>query len=301
MYPRWKFSEKYGAELFKNKKMVHEKLGRWKFIYTINDYQYRGRLTPISKEYSRENIIILGDSYSFGTGVNDGEEYASIMAEKLQGQYNVINLSVGGWGLTQQIRRYYEFGKLYLPKIVILQFCRNDPRDNFKNKVVIIENGKLKFQNSSNTINWIKKYLSNSIIQKSQIYNLFRDNLYRLLAKKIINEDIALYRKSDGTGNEVLPEEQFYNELLEIFVNDLNQKDVAVIMISVDNQLSSYPAIKSKVSELNSKKLIDYIEVMSWLKKVKNYATPEGHRWGKIAHNIIGVNMAEIIKMEYSE
>ena len=180
MHPRWKFSEKYGSELFRNTKMVHERPGHWKFIYTINDYQYRGKLTPISEKYSKDNIIILGDSYSFGQGVNDGEEFAAILGKELQGQFNVINLSVGGWGLTQQIRKYYEFGRLYSPKIVLLQFCNNDPRDNFKNRVVSVENGEFKFHNSSTFINRIKKYLSGSAIQKSQIYNLFRNDLYQI-------------------------------------------------------------------------------------------------------------------------
>ena len=301
LYPRWKFSEKYGAELYGNTQMVHEQPGRWKFIYTINDYQYRGKLIPILEKYSKKNIIILGDSYSFGTGVNDGEEFSAVMAEGLQDQFNVINLSVGGWGLTQQIRKYYEFGQLYLPNIVVLQFCKNDPRDNFLNKVAIIENGKLNFQSSNNSISWIKKYLSTSLIQKSQIYNLFRQMLYLFFKNKIIKKDIAVYKKSDGIAHETSPEEQFYNELLELFVNDLNQKGVSVIMISVDNQLDSYPAIKAKVSELNSKKLIDYVEVMSWLKNMTNYQTPEGHKWGVKAHKIIGVKMAETILLTYLE
>jgi hypothetical protein len=299
MYPRWKFSEKYGAELIENAQMVHERPGRWKFIYTINKYQYRGKLTPISGKYDRENIIVLGDSYSFGTGVNDGEEFASVMAQKLKSRNNVINLSVAGWGLTQHIRRYYEFGQLYFPKIVILQFCNNDPRDNFTNKVVFIENGEFQFQNSNNSINWVKKYFSDSIIQKSQIYNLIRDYLYRIFTNTQIEKEAKSYKEHYEIDDKYLAEEQFYNELLELFVKDLNQKGIKVIMISVDNELDVYPNIKAKVSELNSNKLIDYLEVMSWLRDVSDYGTPEGHAWGEKAHKIIGKNLAETIRIKY--
>ena len=298
LHPRWKFSEKYGFELFENTQMVHERPGHWKFIYTINDFKYRGKLTPISGKYSKKNIIILGDSHSFGTGVNDGEEFAAVMGKELQDEFNVINLSVGGWGLTQQIRRYYEFGQLYLPKIVLLQFCENDPRDNFKNKVVIIENGKFKFQNSSNSINEIKKYLSESIIQKSQIYNLFRNDIYWFFANQKINKNIGLYKEDRGFDDETLPEEQFYNELLELFIIDLNQKGITVMMISVENELDFYPTIKTKVSELISKELIDYLEVISWLKNISDYNTPEGHPWGGEAHSIIGRKIAKAILLK---
>lgn len=64
--------------------MIQACPGKWKFTYTINEYQYRGRMIPISNSYEKENIIILGDSYSFGHGVNDREEYAAIMANKLK-------------------------------------------------------------------------------------------------------------------------------------------------------------------------------------------------------------------------
>ena len=140
--------------------MINACPGRWEFTYTTNEYQYRGLPVPISNIYEKENIIVLGDSYSFGQGVNDGDEYPAIIDAQLKEDFNVINLSVGGWGLTQQIRRYYEFGQLYSPKIVLLQFCANDPHDNFKNMVTIIENGRFKFQNSNNTINFVKKFLS---------------------------------------------------------------------------------------------------------------------------------------------
>ena len=60
-------------------------------------------------ENFKPNIVLLGDSYTFGFGVNDGNEFAAVMSRELSSDYNIINTGVGGWGLTQQIRRYYEF------------------------------------------------------------------------------------------------------------------------------------------------------------------------------------------------
>ena len=53
--------------------------------------------------------------------------------------YNVINLGGSGWGLTQEIKRFYEFGQLYHPKVIILQFDETDPKDNFNYKLVEVE------------------------------------------------------------------------------------------------------------------------------------------------------------------
>lgn len=111
--------------------MIQELPGKWRFTYKINEYGYRGASVGISSKYFETNIVILGDSYSFGHGVQDGEEYAAVMNGILKEHYNVINLAVGGYGLTQEIRRYYAFGQLYQPRLVLLQFAENDPEDIF--------------------------------------------------------------------------------------------------------------------------------------------------------------------------
>jgi len=301
MYPRWEFSAKYGSVLFGNCKMVETYPGRWKFTYTINDYQYRGRLIHVSNAYDKENIVILGDSYSFGSGVNDGDEYPALIANKLKNYYDVINLSVGGWGLTQQIRRYYEFGQLYSPKIVLLQFCVNDPSDNFRNMVTTVENGRFKFRNSNKILvrKLAQKYLSKSIIQKSQLYNIIKKTAYDLVKGTAEKKGKLSYVQTQSHEKTISPEEQFYNELLELFAKDMNQKGIYLVMISVNGDLDKFPDIKSKVSDLSSTGLVDYYEVMPWFENVTDYSSPEGHLWGKKAHYILGEMLSKIIKTYY--
>ena len=298
MYPRWKFSPEYGYVLYGNTTMVHERPGRWRFTYTTNEYQYRGKSIPISNRYDKPNIVILGDSYSFGAGVNDGDEYAAIMNEELEEHFNVVNLGVGGWGLAQEIRRYYEFGQLYSPRVVVLQFATNDPTDNFNNRVTTVEDGKFRFRNSNSTINWLKKYLSHSIIQNSQLYNLFRDTLYRYFKANIIEREKLTF--GEAYSGESPPEETFYNDLLEMFADDLNKKGVSLLMIAVNGQLDRFPYIKEKVNNLDRRGVLQYYEVKEWFKDITNYGSPEGHAWGKKAHHIVGAKLAQIIKRNHT-
>ena len=301
MYPRFKFSLEYGTMLYKNQKIIQSCPGHWKFTYNINDYGYRGKLIPISNSYDKKNIVILGDSYTFGYGVNDGEEYASVMSKRLEKEFNIINLGVGGWGLTQQIRRYYEFGQLYSPKIVVLMYSSNDPKDNLKNKVTIIDNGRFRFQNSNNTINWIKKYLSHFIIQKSQLYNFIKGRLYKFFEKRIVNEEIKKSKINSKIKDETPYKEKFYNDLLEVFANDLKEKEIDFIMISVPDQINRFENIKNKVTELDSQGIINYIEITPWFKNFSNNLnlySPEGHP-GKDWHYIISKNLSEIILNKY--
>ena len=293
-FPRAEYSAEYGFMNYKNTKIVNEKRRKWRFVYTTNQFRNRGKPVLISNEYDIPNIIILGDSYSFGIGVNDGEEYASIMTNNLKGKYNVVNTAVGGWGLTQQIRRYYEFGQLYSPKIVLLQFCLNDLNDNYNNQVTIIENGKFKFIDSKSDINWIKKYLSASFIQKSQIYSLVRNSIYIYFAQRHMQSAVKKMAQEVKTNN-IPVREQFYNDLLEMFANDLKRRGIRLIMISVNDQLRKAPHVKAKVLDLDARGLLDYIEVADFFVGVTDYSSLQGHIWGKKAHHILGEKLSEII------
>lgn len=294
MYPRWQFSSKYGAMLFPDREMVHERPGQWRFIYTTNANQCRGELIPISNSYERQNVLVLGDSYSFGNGVDDDEVYAAVLSEELGDGYDTVNLSVGGWGLTQHIRRFYEFGRLYDPSVVIVQFCNNDPRDNYKNGVTTIENGKFVFRNSTFGLNFLKRFLSDSKIQKSQLYNLIRDPLYTRFARRTLTD--AMRRAGEADPDSVPVEERLYNELLELFARDLNERGISLIVISVDGQMSSFPFIEEMVGELDSEGLLIYCGVLDWFEGKPHPQSPEGHIWGREAHRIIGTELAAVIR-----
>ena len=293
LYPRWESSRQYGWVLFANTKTIHETPGKWRFIYTINEYSYRGAPVPISNTYTKPNVVVLGDSYAFGIGVNDDDVFAPVMTRSLRDRVSVINLGVPGWGLTQEIRRYYEFGQLYQPAYVILQFCENDPDDNFESLVTVIKNGRFAFQDTQLIERLgILKHLSDSIIQRSQLYNFVR-RLTQRSRDPIVRQRQAV--QYDETKNSTPPDQRFYCELLDLFARDLKEKSVHLIMIAADNGLDKFPIIRSKIGELDSSGLLVYCEVGEWLKGIGDYGSPEGHRWGFGAHQVIGRRLSELI------
>lgn len=278
--------------------MVHERPGRWRFVYTINEHGMRGESIPLSNRVDVPNIVVLGDSYSFGSGVNDGEEFPARLMAELEGQYRVVNTGVGGYGLTQQIRRFYEFGRLYAPSLVVLQFCANDPHENLQDEVTQIEDGHFVFQDSDRRFNPYKRWLSESaLLQRSQVYAFLR-SLYDIWKQRgEVSDPAAPQRQFGANGTD---EEQFYNQLLEAFATDLNRRGIPLLMISVTHQLQKFPSIWQKVHELDEADLLDYREVGDWLEPGHSYGSPEGHLWGVEAHDIIARHLAEIIRRDYS-
>lgn len=298
LHPRLQYSEDYGFTLYRNTRMVNGIPGGFRFYYTVNEYGYRGIPVPPAPEKGRVRIVVLGDSYGFGIGVPDGEEFASVLRNELGDGFDVINLSVGGYGLTQEIRRYYEFGRLYQPKAVILQFCANDPLDNLQNMVTEVQSDSFVFRKTNNSVAWLKQYLSRSPIQMSQLYNFLRDRVYDLVSRQQVVDARINVRKelrSDG-GGAITPEQSFYNSLLETFARDLHRNRVRFIMISVNGQLDQIPFIRRKVGELSLKGDMEYVDVAPWFEGLKDFGSPEGHSWGSKAHSVIGTNLAKIIR-----
>jgi hypothetical protein len=295
IYPAMKYSAEYGAVLYENEVIVHKRPRNFTFKYTINDLGYRGPATPISNTYEKPNLLILGDSFSFGTGVNDGDEYASVLREELKDKYNVINLGVGGWGLTQQIRRFYEFGVLYQPKIVILQFFHNDPVDNLNNQVTVIEDGRFKFQDSNSNTNWAKKFISHSLIQKSQLYTMLRTGALHFFKHKIDEAQ----KKEFAERNQIMEipaEEKYHVDLLKLFAADLKEKGIKLYAYSVNEALPLFPYIESSMKEMDKNGEFDFIDIDPWFKTPEDVEpSPAGH-YGTRWNTIMGKNLAEYVR-----
>jgi hypothetical protein len=296
LYPRYQFSSEYGLIPFADVTMVHGIPRRFEFRYTVNAMHSRGEVVEPHKS-GLPAVVVLGDSYSFGMGVSDGDEYPTVMRSYLlSGRVaDVVNLGEPGWGLTQEIRRYYDTGAAYDPRIIVLQFCANDPFDNLDNRVTVVENGEFKFVDSANSLNVAKKYLSRSFVQRTQLYNFFRTRASHLVLDRITQQKATKLNaaSSDTAKADVVPGvERAYIELLVTFAAKLHGEGRALWVIAVDHQLEQFPHIRQAVHDLDTRGELRYIEVVEWLTGAGPYASPEGHVWGVRAHHIIGRHLA---------
>lgn len=296
LYPRYQFSPEYGLIPFADVVMVHGIPRKFEYRYTINAYQCRGEIPPPEPQ-TLPTVLILGDSNAFGMGVSDGEEFPAVMQRSLAGRCEVVNASAPGWGLTQQIRRYYEFGLRYDPKVVILQYCSNDPDDNLANRVTKVENDEFVFLESTNSFNWVKKHLSRSLLQRTQLYNFARATASQALLPAQVEREAARLDEATPAGDASAPssKERVYIELLDLFARRVHAEGRRLVVISVDRQLTPTPHIERTVMDLEARGLLEYVEVMDWLQGRPRYDSPEGHVWGTAAHAIIGEHLSEVV------
>lgn len=291
LFPRWEYSSRYGSVFPAETTLISSCPGRWKFTYTTNKFGLRGEEISITDQYKKDNIIILGDSFTFGQGVNDGEEYPAVLAAACKDDINVINISCPGWGLAQQLRRYHDLGRLYNPKVVIIQFCGNDLIDNYNNMVAKVVDGKLEYQDVKRKKGWFTIMISkSSILQKSQLYCFIRN---------LINKNI-IYRGREKieealNKEDIPPHEKLYADLLEAFSRELRQEKIKLIILSPEDAIEWFPYLKKRIDDLEDDGLINYIKIEPWFSGVTDYGSPEGHCWGKKAHDIVGRRLVDVV------
>lgn len=98
---------------------------RFNATFTTNSRGLRDRERTLERTPGIQRIVLVGDSFAWGYGVNDGEVFPRLVESRLE-RTEVVNLGVSAFGLRQEFDYLKLEGALYQPDIVILTLCQND-------------------------------------------------------------------------------------------------------------------------------------------------------------------------------
>jgi hypothetical protein len=113
----------------------------------INSKGLRDREYPYDKPAATRRILCIGDSFTFGYGVEVDQTFAKQLEAMLgreagAGNWEVINAGVPGTGTAHHLAYYDLEGCKYSPDYVLLCFCgKNDFNDNIKCGLYSLEGG----------------------------------------------------------------------------------------------------------------------------------------------------------------
>jgi hypothetical protein len=110
----------------------------------INSDGYRGQLYPKEKPEGVYRIVVLGDSFTFGQGLNITDTFTHILEEILNNKsnimnYQVINLGVPGYSLYQNVEILEDKGIDYSPDLLILSYLANDIENETRKEEIFNE------------------------------------------------------------------------------------------------------------------------------------------------------------------
>jgi lysophospholipase L1-like esterase len=107
----------------------------WEFTSTVqlNGAGFRDREWPEQKAPGVFRIVVMGDSITWGHGVNQAERYSDLLLALLQRKglpVEVLNLAVSGYGTDQAYLLFRSEEHRYCPDLVLFGFYENDLREN---------------------------------------------------------------------------------------------------------------------------------------------------------------------------
>jgi len=134
---RWcEYSPQYGHVLKKNFSQDYPFLGD-DFVMHVetNSLGHRDKECDQAdfKDRSIKKVLLLGDSFMFGHGINMENHLATHLENMLNknGQrFLIMNAGVSGWGTVQETTYAKDHFEQFHPDIVVLLFCGNDPDDD---------------------------------------------------------------------------------------------------------------------------------------------------------------------------
>ena len=102
--------------------------------FTTNSLGYRG---PEPDTFPDRPVLFVGDSFTMGYGVNDGEEYPAlvrgILAERFgDDRIPVVNAAVGATGNGRWVKFLRSEAGNFDPRCIVFQICGNDFSDNIQ-------------------------------------------------------------------------------------------------------------------------------------------------------------------------
>jgi len=124
-------------EFSENQKLVYELQPHLNMEFGHKTLRTNSRGMRSDNEYSEDKpentmrIVGIGDSGMFGWGVEQGEDYMTVLGQNLNNRndgirYEVLNMGVPGYNTSLEVEAFIYKGLVFDPDIVVVGWCEND-------------------------------------------------------------------------------------------------------------------------------------------------------------------------------
>lgn len=190
-----------------------------------HDYYYEYQNNEIGMRDNRQlndykkypfKILAIGDSFTYGWGVNDDETFCKLLEKKInKDSVAVLNAGASGSGTDYALRFFQVRGPELSPKVVLYFYYENDFVDNSENRYYTIKKDSIvsKAINKSANSNAIQKNkLANSKIYNwfashSHLFNMIRTQVGIMWNQKVKQEN----QNQQATIQRATPKNQLVN------------------------------------------------------------------------------------------
>jgi hypothetical protein len=125
----WKYDSLLGWRNQPGQQGIFEKPPVFRTKVSINSKGLRDKEYPYERVPGKRRILVLGDSYAWGFGVEQREIFTEVL-ENMFDDVEVINSGVSGYGNDQELLWFQTEGVRYKPDLVMVVVCGNDLYEN---------------------------------------------------------------------------------------------------------------------------------------------------------------------------
>ena len=246
----------------------------------INSKGLRDREYEYKKPNEIKRIVVLGDSFTWGYGVEDKERYSEILEDDLE-DCQVINMGVTGYGTDQELLTFKTEGVKYSPDLVIVAFQIGSDIVNNANVIqytypkplfVLDKRGKLNLTNTPvpRKEDWIKRWeIENECTKNLTFLDSFKrftakhSHTYKFVADKIVSNPALLevfkkigivHKETFARGGYTQYTWDLTNTLLKEIDTAAKENGAKTLIVIVPNKEQVYKHIDLKLNEM----LIDF-------------------------------------------
>ena len=310
LLPRYVTDSGFGIRIHCPNISIHHTTPDYRISIHTNSLGFRAdREFPFAKPDGVFRIVGLGDSFTFGYGVEAKDTYLARVEQLLREQgrnVEVINMGVSGAGSAEELILLNELGLKFDPDLVILGYCTNDIADNTRSLLYALDDdGKLVRRNKEylpavKTRDFLYSFaIYRYLAERSHLLYFARRNLSELIQKRMRKENQQT-EKLDDAG-----EDRLTAALIDEIRRTCKRHGAGFCLVDIPTNRFSSTLPREALTEVPPEEIIDMrplfesrpkSDVLYWTRSDGHW-TPLGH---EIAAEAIVKRIADTIPAPFS-
>ena len=310
----WKFDSRYGWAHIPGTSGPFDSYG-FQTTVRINANGFRGPEVLYARTDERRRVLILGDSFVWGFGVNEQEMFTTRLEEILPG-LEAVNLGVSGYSTDQELLLYQNEGYKYQADMIVILVTGNDLQGitepviffSYAKPVFRLESGNLVLRNypvqqTPRLVHYAAKLASRSYLMTG--LNRLRERFGRSHtlhgeksnSKELTNPKVA----GNGNGKLSFPgkpvESLMVEELLELRYSIIEKQPKAKFLVVFREDRRDFRKMCSYLRGQG----ISCLLLGHYLDGIDEAITlPQDFHWNARGHELVAKVLAEAMEYEFA-
>ena len=278
---------------------------QFRTVVRINENGLRDRGHSYERQNDIERILVLGNSFAWGYGVEESERFSQLLEEDLG--VEVINAGISGYSTDQELLWYKNEGIKYETDLVILVMSGNDVGDNEQQLVSTIYY-KPKFVIEDSQLILTNYPVPKTSPQGKFVYSLSKRSALAFFLVQRYFDLLSLYGKTKDNSDQVTPPVSSVNAEREPFkltialVDEIRKlaesREAKFMIVATDRwwNSSSEETYQEFVNIMQSEEfLVLDVEFMPGFDPEEMLIPDDGH-WNRDGHEFVAEKIKALIE-----